>query len=1031
MLISLYRTIFTAREIDRLESQYTSRGEAFFHVSGAGHEAVAALNPHLIAEDYLHLHYRDKALMLARGIPPQMFFHSLFCKDASHSRGRQMNAHMCSREHNIISLSGPVGNNALHAVGVASQTKDKAAKPIVLCALGDGTSQQGEVLEAIAEAVRRELPVLFLIEDNRYAISTPTAQETFYDLPQGRADAFYGIPIHRFDGRDIVKCYDTFGTVISRLRTSRRPAIIHLCVERLTSHTNADDHTIYRTAKAIADIRQTADPVANLRKHLIAAEVIEPSGLDQIEREICAELVTAAKSAYGGADPNPVFGAKRVLPAVLTNADSEYSGNRSEPRLTMLEAIREVLKHRLETDARVTLYGEDIEDPKGDVFGLTKGLSTAFAGRVVNSPLSESTIVGTSIGCALAGGRPVAFLQFADFLPLAFNQIISELGSMYWRTDGAWQCPVIIMAACGGYRPGLGPFHAQCLESIVVHTPGIDVMMPSTAGDAAGLLNAAFESGRPTFFFYPKSCLNLSNLLHTTSTDVSTQLVALGAARLERFGDDITFIAYGNTMELCRRAADALAKVDIEADIIDLRCLSPWDKTAVVQSAKKTKRVIVVHEDNQSCGLGAEIISTINETLPGLIHCRRIARADTYIPCHFGNQLEVLPSFKRVLTEAADMLSLEIAWEQPQETERDVYKVTAVGTSPSDDTVLLVEWYIKKGDRVAEGQPIAAIEATKAAYDLESPVSGVVQSIAVDMEQEVTVGSEIATIQLTEPTTQTHKPISKEQPGTPILTKKTNKLSISLNVKSSECQQLKFNNDSPISQLISTYKFDLDQWQRNHSDECITIKKLVAILESSLVILPMGEEHFDEAFDIWKSQQALAFRSDSDELESINGYEHELKSLMLDVQPPFGSWVVLLQGEKYLKYNSGKNYNMIGWLLAQPITNNPITRRKMCEVSLYVIDPKARWAPSAILMRGVLKKLENSGVQFVYGHTSPKNKESIALLEEVGFVNYGRIPKGLHTGVLQSGFRIWGYSMPCTNQREGITTEAHKGVWPE
>lgn len=266
-LLFLYRQMVTAREIDSLEEHYTARGEAFFHVSGAGHEAVAALSPHLIKQDYLHCHYRDKALMLARGIAPEMFFYSLFCKEASHSRGRQMSAHMSDRTVNILSMVGPVGNNALQAVGIAAELKNQAQHPIVLCALGDGTSQQGEVLEAIAEAVRWELPVLFLIEDNRFSISTRTDKKTFYDLPDGAAQSFYGLPIHYLEGRDPIACYQAFGSLVSKMRETRHPALILISVERLTNHTNADDQTIYRDAEEIKKGVEEHDPIKNLRLH--------------------------------------------------------------------------------------------------------------------------------------------------------------------------------------------------------------------------------------------------------------------------------------------------------------------------------------------------------------------------------------------------------------------------------------------------------------------------------------------------------------------------------------------------------------------------------------------------------------------------------------------------------------------------------------------------------------------------------------------------------------------------------------------
>ena len=314
-------------------------------------------------------------------------------------------------------------------------------------------------------------------------------------------------------------------------------------------------------------------------------------------------------------------------------------------------------------DPRVFLLGEDIEDPKGDVFGVTRGLSTEFPGRVVNAALTESTIIGGAIGRAMVGQRPVAFIQFADFLLPGYNQLVSELAMLYWRSAGQWNAPVILMIACGGYRPGLGPYHAQTLESVIAHTPGLDVFMPSTASDAAGLLNAAFESERPTVFLYPKSMLNNPDL--TTSADVDRQFVPIGTARKVRAGRDLTLVGWGNTVLLCSRVAAALENAGLEAEVLDLRCLSPWDQPAVLASAEKTARLIVVHEDNKTCGLGGEILATVAQRTRVPVAMRRVTRHDTHIPCNFANQIEVMPSFQRVLTTAAELLNLEVSWIAP------------------------------------------------------------------------------------------------------------------------------------------------------------------------------------------------------------------------------------------------------------------------------------------------------------------------------------------------------------------------------
>ncbi len=768
-LAESFRYMVASREIDLIEQDFTARGEAFFHVSGAGHEASCILNSFLKPEDWLHCHYRDKALMIARGIGIEMFFLSTFNKDDSHSRGRQMNAHMSAPDLNVLSLVGPVGNNALQSAGVALAVKDQEAKPIVLCGLGDGTSQQGEVYEAIAHAVRDTLPVLFFVQDNAFAISTKTKGRTFYDTPDGIADSFYGIPIAYIDGRKPEEVYTSLEGVVTEMRETRRPRIVVFRVDRLSNHTNADDQRMYRTEEEIAAVQSTGDPLVRLRSYLID-HGISADELDKTVEEVRQEVTEAAHRAQRAPDPEPVLTAWKELPAELEDPDKEYRGgetNNGNAPLVMLEAIRKVLRHHLETDERVLLFGEDLEDPKGDVFGVTKGLTQSFPGRVTNSPLAEASIVGLSVGQALAGKRPVAFLQFADFLPIAFNQIWAELGSMWWRSDGGWQAPVIVMITCGGYKPGLGPFHASSLEALAAHTPGIDVFMPSTAGDAAGLLNAAFASERPTLFFYPKSCLN--DRENATSPDVERQLVPIGRSRFVRQGSQVTFVAYGNTVNLCVKAADALSSAGISSDVIDLRSIVPWDIDTVVASAEKTGRLVVVHEDNHTAGVGAEIVATVAERSRRRVECRRVTRPDTFVPCNFANQLEVLPSYKRTLETAVEMLGGSIHWKKDAEAGKNVYFVEAIGSSPSDESITVTEWHTKVGESIESGSVVADLEADKAAVELRSPVGGLVEEVLVAEGNLVKVGTPLLKVKTGESQEVSLKQITREQPGTPLI----------------------------------------------------------------------------------------------------------------------------------------------------------------------------------------------------------------------------------------------------------------------
>ncbi len=763
----LYRWMRCARTIDAVETELVARGEAFFQVSGAGHEAMAALAPLLTPDDYLHCHYRDKALMLARGVPVIEFFHSLLCNGAGHSAGRQMSAHLSAPALKVLSLVGPVGNNALQAVGVAREIREQPTRPLVLCAVGDGASQQGEMLEAIAEAVRWQLPVLFVVEDNHYSISTRTRGQTFYSLPGGDASSHYGLPIERIDGRDALACAAAFAGMVDRLRTRRGPVLCVLQVERLSDHTNADDEAVYRDAREIAAARAQSDPLAHLRTALLAAGTTVED-LNAIDREIEREVRAAAEAALEAPPPQANFDARWPLPAAaLAGAQREYRGDASAERLTMRAALGATLAARMRADARVTLYGEDIEDPKGDVFGVTRGLGHEFGGRVSNSPLSESTIVGTSIGRALAGGRPVAFIQFADFLPLVCNQLATELGSLAWRTCGQWQAPVVVIAASGGYRPGLGPFHAATNDALVAHLPGIDVAVPSTAADAAGMLNAAFDAERPTVLLYPKALLN--DPLRSTSADVGAQHVPIGSARVLREGGDLTLVGWGNTVPLCEQVADTLGAAGVAVEVIDLRWLAPWDRATVCASARKTGRLLVVHEDNLSAGFGAEVLAAVNEALPRQVECRRVARPDTHVPCHFGNQLEVLPSYRRLLAAAAELCGFDLAWQVPPAAEAGRYVVTAIGSSPSDQTVEVAELHVKVGEHVTLGQTLASLEADKAIVDLASPSEGIVHEVHLKLGDKVAVDSPVLTLAVTHGRQRQPK---REDPGLALLTRR-------------------------------------------------------------------------------------------------------------------------------------------------------------------------------------------------------------------------------------------------------------------
>lgn len=748
--LDLYKYMVASRESDIIESELVNSGEANFLASSRGHEGSVIIAPYLQKSDFLHCHYRDKALMLARGISNKMFFYSALAKEESHSHGRQMVSHMSAPELNILSIVGPVGNNALQAAGIAHVIKDNQDNPIVYCAIGDGTSQQGEVLEAIAEACRSQLPVLFFIHDNKLAISTRTQGNTFFSLPGSKiADSFYNIPITYIDGINPFDQCVKVENIITNMRGDKQPHIIVFNVDRLDNHSNADDQKLYRTNDEISEF-SCNDPL-NTAKVFLQQKGISESEINDARNEAISGVRAAIEDARAGHEPKAVMEAEKPLSAELMPRASEYRGDfaNEDSRLTMLAAMREVFDYHLATNPNVCLLGEDIEDEKGDVFGITRGLSTKYKGRVKNSALSESTIVGLACGMALAGRLPVAFIQFADFMPVAYNQIFSELSTMYWRTAGSWQAPVIIFAASGAYRPGLGPFHSQTNEATYAHIPGLDVYMPSNAADAAGMLNAAFMSGRPCVFLYPKKLLNNTSLLDTTSRNVEKQLIPVGKARIVRSGGDITFVGWGNTVEFCVQAADTLDKVGVESEVIDLRTIKPYDIDTLLTSVQKTKNIIVTHEDNQTCGLGGEIIAAITEKLNVSFKARRVTRPDTYTPCNFANQLEVLPSYEKILTAAAEILDLSLSWqEDASHHDKSMYTINVIGASPSDESVLINKLHVKAGSVVKNGDILVDIEASKSAGEILSPCSGIVEEIHVTELERATVGKPLLTIKL-------------------------------------------------------------------------------------------------------------------------------------------------------------------------------------------------------------------------------------------------------------------------------------------
>jgi 2-oxoisovalerate dehydrogenase E1 component len=585
------RLMLLSREGDRREGILLRQSKGWFQVSGMGHEALGALMYALRSDDYIFPYYRDRALMLARGISTYEMALAYFAKQDSSSAGRQMPGHFSSRELNVFSVCTPTGGLLLPACGAAWAMKLDGKDSIALASVGDAATRQGEFFEAISFAVQEKLPVVFLVEDNKYGISTPT--EKFLPFRLGLIPENLYV---RLDARDPQSVFCIGSEAVQKARRGEGPTIIWADLDRLASHTSSDDHRVYRSAGDIEEMGKR-DPIRLAADKLIAAGELDEEGFkalhDEVVRLVDADYLRAEKQTDPRADSTLAhcFGPEGEAPAPPLEPST---------RTTMVSAINSVFRSALEESSKTVFFGEDIEDPKGGVFGLTKGLSKDFPKQVFNSPLAEATVMGVAVGMAAYGFRPIFELQFVDFMAPGWNQITTNMSSIRWRSNGAWSCPCVVYAPCGAYLPGGSLWHSQSNESYLAHTPGIRLAVPSTPEDAAGLFWTAIQGNDPTFILIPK------HVFRKPVEVTSAEPVPFGKAKIVRPGKDVTLVTWGNCVELSQEVA---AKSSADVEIIDLRSLVPCDYSSITKSLEKTGRLVVVHEDNRTSGFGQTIVA--------------------------------------------------------------------------------------------------------------------------------------------------------------------------------------------------------------------------------------------------------------------------------------------------------------------------------------------------------------------------------------------------------------------------------------
>lgn len=592
--LDFLRLMSLSREGDRREGILLRQSKGWFQVSGMGHEALGVLAYLMQDGDYIFPYYRDRALALARGLSNYDLALAYFAKRESSSGGRQMPGHYSSREKNIFSVCTPTGGGLLPACGTAWAMKLAGDKSVVLATIGDASSRQGEFFEAVAFALQEKLPVVFLIEDNKYGISTPT--DKFLPFHLGLIDEN---AVVRIDGRYPDKVYDAGLAAYEKARAGEGPTLIWADIDRLSSHTSSDDHRVYRKLEDI-DAMSGRDPIRLLAEELIASGELKDDEWEAMQAEVARTVDEDYLKAETEADPS----ADEVLDENFSSQApaAEAPPIQASDRTTMVAAINTTFRKALENDPKVVFFGEDIEDPKGGVFGLTKGLSEAFPNQVFNSPLAEATVMGVAIGMAAYGMKPVFELQFIDFIAPGWNQITANMSTLRWRTFGDWKCPCVIYAPYGAYLPGGSLWHSQANESYIAHTTGLKLAVPSTPEDAAGLFWTAIQGDDPHFILVPKHIFRKGMPV----ADVAP--IPFGKAKIVREGADVTVVAWGNCLEL---AAEAAEQAETSVEIIDLRSLVPCDYETVAKSLSKTGRLVVIQEDNRTAGFGQTVISEI------------------------------------------------------------------------------------------------------------------------------------------------------------------------------------------------------------------------------------------------------------------------------------------------------------------------------------------------------------------------------------------------------------------------------------
>lgn len=774
--LRLLKTILESRHADLREQNLNRQGKGHFHVSGMGHEALAAISMQMEPDDYIVPYYRDRGLVLGRGMTTKQLALEYFAKRNTGSGGRMMPSHYSDVNLRIWSVPTPTGSQLLPACGMAWGIKLDGKKNLVVTTVGDAATRQGDFYEAISFAKEKKLPVLFIVEDNAYGISSPTRKINPLAL-----DVLQPNDWHHVEGQEVQKIYDDATDAIAKLRAGNGPIFWWAKLERLSSHTSSDDQKLYRSPEELAALEK-CDPLTCWKDQLIAEGVITAEEFAKIDNEIKERIRNEYAEAEKAEDPSPAEVEANVFgPLPELNDEILPPG-----KYRIGDTVNKTLRAGLKEDPRRVIFGEDIEDPKGGVFRLTQKLSTEFPKQVFNSPLAESTILGVACGLASYGRRPVFELQFIDFIYPGFNELVTNIATLRWRSFGNWKCPAVIYAPYGAYLPGGSLWHSQANESAFAHYPGIFVVVPSTPEDAAGLLWTAMHCEDPVLFLIPKHMFWAER-----ESAEPIRAVPFGRARKHRSGSDLTLVAWGNTVE---KSLEALAKIGNQAsvELIDLRSIVPWDKAAIEESVRKTARLVIVQEDTENGSVGQMIITHI-ASQPDLWNTMisppiLVSKGNVMIGYNPIYEYAALPDVERIVAaicksvatrterstigveaavpaakseesgrharlyteakkrEPQPAAAATVASQKVQPLTQRVQSITVPIMGEGIRAAKIVSLLKKPGDPIAHDDALCEVETDKAVYPIESSFAGTMGEWKTNVGDTVEIGQELGTI---------------------------------------------------------------------------------------------------------------------------------------------------------------------------------------------------------------------------------------------------------------------------------------------